>query len=467
LVHPDVSQRIEDPYDDNEFANQFTNNEFDTVEVLHVEWLASNEIGKKDSSGRVAYIEDRYEGYRIGYDIYFGMKRSEHVIRSQRDPYKASLTYSGMAYNQRQGEPYSMVWNLKDVQDMYDITQFHRNNLIATAGVAGTRVNIAGIPKILGNDFMERLMKWVALRKQGMELIDPTEEGAQLFNHYGEFQGGIDGNAINGINAILQTLERQVVLTTGITDQMLGQIQEREAVENVKTGIRQVSLITLNIFDLLAGARKRILTSLIDNAKIAFKKGKIGSYKVGPTHVAFKIDNKDFTLTDYNIQVTPSSRDALKLQKLESLVNELVGAGAIKPEVAIKLALAESLLEAKRIVKDSLKAEDPQGKQIQEMDQQLQQYEEQLKEASQQAEQLQRKADQMSAEKLELDKARLQLDAEIKKREVEVKEKAQKAKEEFDTLQAEARKEIVQLEREQLYVQGGDKKAQEVNNSKF
>ena len=458
-------QRMEDPEDDNTFSNQFTNNEFDTVEVLRVEWLASNELGKS-KDGNKKYIEDRYEGYRIGFDIYFGMKKSEHVIRSQSDPYKANLTYSGMAYNQRQGEPYSMVWTLKDVQDMYDITQFHRNNLVATAGVAGTRVNIAGIPKILGSEFMERLMKWVALRKQGMELIDPTEEGAQLFNHYGEFQGGIDGNAINGINAILQTLERQVVLTTGVTDPMLGQIEEREAVENVKTGIRQVSLITLNIFDLLGGVKRRVLKSLIDSAKISYRKGKVGSYKVGPTSIAFKIDKSDFSWTDYNIQVTTSSRDAIKLQKLEGLVSELVGAGLIKPEISINLVLADTLLEARKIVKESMGGDDQQGQQMQEMDGKIQQYEEQLKETTKQAETLQRQVDKDIATQLGLDNARLQLDQEIREREIVVREKAQKSTEEKEKEDIKAKREIVQLEREQLYVEGGNKQAQEINNSK-
>jgi len=461
-------QRLEDPYynDDDNVYNQYTGNEFDTVEVYHVEWLASNELDGKTKDGKKGYIEDRYEGYRIGYDIYFGLKKSEDVPRSQNDPYKTSLTYSGMSYNIRQGEAYSMVWNLKDVQDMYDITQFHRNNLVATAGVAGTRVNIAGIPKVLGSRFMERLMKWIALRKQGVELIDPTEEGAQLFNHYGEFQGGIDGNAINGINAILQTLERQVVLTTGVTDQMLGQIEEREAVENVKTGIRQVSLITLNIFDLMSDARKRILTTLINNAKTSYKKGKMGAYRVGSASIAFKIDRKDFVWTDYNIQVTNSSRDALKLQKLEGLVSELVGGGAVKPEVMVNLILADTVAEARDIVRQGLSSDDNEG-QMKQMDDQVKQYEQQLKEAGAQAEKLQREADILIRERLNLDKEKLKIESENKTRELNIKEKVATDEARFKEQEMRAKREIVQLEREQLYVEGGNSNAREINNNKI
>jgi hypothetical protein len=466
-------------YYDDEFSNfrQYTGDSIDVIEVMHVEWLASNKIDKTQSQDKnpverkaalqkSGWIESRYEGVRILGNIYIGTGKSKHVIRTQNNPYKASLSYSGLSYNIRQGEAYSMVWNLKDVQDMYDITQFHRNNLVATAGVSGTRVNIAGIPKILGGQFMDRLMKWVALRKQGVELIDPTEEGAQLFNHYGEFQGGIDGNAINGINAILATLEHQVVLTTGVTDQMLGQIEQREAVENVKTGIRQVSLITLNIFDLLDGARKRALTNLIDLSKVSYTKGKQGSYKVGHRSIAFKIDKDDFTWTDYNIQVTNSSKDALKLQKLEQVVMELIGAGQIKPEIAVDLTLANTIFEAKTIIRKGMMTDEEKQKQLEQMDKQLKEYEQQLKEQSSQAASLQQQKDKFSAESMQLDRERFELEKKYKERELALNEQKAKDEKEFKDQEIRAKREVVQLEREQLYVEGASAQAKEINNSK-
>jgi hypothetical protein len=53
---------------------------------------------------------------------------------------------------------------------------------------------------------MTRLTKWVTLRKQGLELVDPTEDGANLFQHYGDFNASIQGDAINAVNAILESL---------------------------------------------------------------------------------------------------------------------------------------------------------------------------------------------------------------------------------------------------------------------
>ena len=459
-------------------SNQFTGDNLETVEVFHVEWLASSKYDKKPvqarnpvdrpkALGTQGWIEHRYEIIRLAGDIYIGGGKSKNIPRSQDNPYKASLSYSGISYNQRQGEPYSMVWNLKDTQDMYDIMQFHRNNIVANSGVAGTRVNLAGIPKILGSNFMERLMKWIALRKQGIELIDPTEEGAQLFNHYGEFNGGLDGNAINGINAIMQTLEHQVVLTTGVTDQMLGQIEQREAVENVKTGIRQVSLITLNIFDLLDNGRRMALGSLIDLSKISYTKGKQGSYKVGAKSIAFKIDQSHFKWTDYNIQVTNSSKDTLKLQKLEAIVTELIGAGIVKPETAINLVLANTIFEAKAIIAKGMSQDEEGQQQTQQMQEQLQQYEEQIKEAGNEANKAQQEKDKYNQAEMALDRERFEFEKESKRLEIAILDKKQQSEADYRRKEIDAKEAIVQLEREQLYIEGGNAQAKEINNNKI
>jgi hypothetical protein len=63
---------------------------------------------------------------------------------------------------------------------------------------------------------MTRLTKWVT-RKQGLELVDPTEDGANLFQHYGDFNASIQGDAINAVNA-LESLAVQADIVSGCPD---------------------------------------------------------------------------------------------------------------------------------------------------------------------------------------------------------------------------------------------------------
>jgi hypothetical protein len=69
--------------------------------------------------------------------------------------------------------------------------------------------------------------------------LSPTEDGANLFQHYGDFNASIQGDAINAVNAILESLAVQADIVSGVPRQMLGVIEQRDAVENVKVGINQ------------------------------------------------------------------------------------------------------------------------------------------------------------------------------------------------------------------------------------
>jgi hypothetical protein len=55
-------------------------------------------------------------------------------------------------------------------------------------------------------------------------------------------------DAINAVNAILESLAVQADIVSGVPRQMLGVIEQRDAVENVKVGINQVSVLSLEMF---------------------------------------------------------------------------------------------------------------------------------------------------------------------------------------------------------------------------
>jgi hypothetical protein len=126
---------------------------------------------------------------------------------------------------------------------------------------------------------MTRLTKWVTLRKQGLELVDPTEDGANLFQHYGDFNASIQGDAINAVNAILESLAVQADIVSGVPRQMLGVIEQRDAVENVKVGINQVSVLSWRCLEILTGV---LTAETLDNFKWAYRnKPKQGIYNNG------------------------------------------------------------------------------------------------------------------------------------------------------------------------------------------
>jgi len=479
--------------------DQHTNSTWDTLPVYHVEWLANNEVkidkeeqvklevvdhisrskywkdslvpdsylGVGAGNGEVndtVYRLDRYEGIRIGWDIYLNLGKSKHMPRSIAAPYKTTLSYNGCVYNDRNSKPYSLALSLKNIQDSYDIITFFRDNLIANSGVDGSRINLAAIPKVLGQDFMERMLKFIAFRKQGLELYDPTEEGANLFQHYGEFRGSLDGNVIQSLNLVLESLQAQADMVTGVNRYMYQAAEQRDAVTNVKTGIKQTSLIIKDMFESIFDSRKNMLIDLVNLAKISYRDGKRGSYILGHKTVLFNAQPEHFRFSDYNIYVVNSSKETLKLEKLNAIAPQLVGKGSIEDETLVKILMTESTTEVVQLVEDSLLKKKEENNAIKQLQQQLQQLTEQAK-------QLEQQLQKTTQEKEALEK----VDREYKNKELEMRyaredKRIEIAQEELDLTERIAEEEaakdnkIVQLEREQLYAEQSQGQAREIRN---
>lgn len=444
----------------------------DVLEVFHVEWLALNAIKftdeeKPDYAQTEGYMsdisdtgwrQDKYEGVRISGSVYVNCGKSIYTTRSESRPYETSLSYGGIVYNDRNGKPYSLVGAMKDLQDIYDVTQFYRDTLIANSGVPGSRINIAGIPKKLGNDFMERLLKFMALKKNGVELIDPTEPGAQLFQHYGEFDNSVNGNSLQALEMVLRAMEKQADTIAGTTPQMMGQIQQRDAVTNVETGIHQTQVMNEDLYELARTNTKRLLMSMLNMAKVCYKKGKKASYIMGAESYTFEILPEKFCFSDFAIAITFAGEDEVKIQEIRALAKELVKAQAIDPTVLSHIVMSDSVSEIQRLIDDSWKARKEendvlgQAKQkIAELQANLQDVEAKLNSATQQIATLNQAQDKFKGRELDLKEKEINL--RFKTEDSKLAEKTTN-----DARLVGVKEQEVQLEREQLYM--------ETNNAK-
>ena len=120
---------------------------------------------------------NRHEGVRIGEEVYITRGISENIIRSRSNPKECTLSVNGLVFSDRNGNPFSLVLNTMDLQDRYDLLLYYRDNLIANSGTIGDWIDETLIPSHLGVSMPERLAKWIALKKQGIGLLNSSEEG--------------------------------------------------------------------------------------------------------------------------------------------------------------------------------------------------------------------------------------------------------------------------------------------------
>ncbi len=386
-----------------------TSKYFRVFPTYEVEWLKTE---KEDGE----YIVNRYEGVRIGTNIYIPKGKAEHIVRSIDDKKSASLTVNGIFYSDRNGDPFSLLIKTANLQDKNDVLYFYRDNIISESGAAGDWLDVAHLPKFLGQDTTERLMKWKAYKKSGIALIDSSQEGTQMANTtFGGYDDTIKLNAIQAIDLAIQRNEEECSMITGVFREKLGGIEQRDAVTNVQVGVRQSTYITKQYYQVMDLMTREILIDILNLSKIVYKKGMSGTLILGDRlNQIFTALPEHYTTTDYDIHVTDSSEIVKEQELIKQLGMELTKGNMLDPETLIDLVTAKGLTRMKEDVKLSLAKKRKEADQVGKLSQQVQQMDQQLKQVTADAQKLQQELKKLNADKIQLEKERLEFEKQLK-----------------------------------------------------
>lgn len=413
---------------------------FKLLPVFEVEWI---DVDKENG----VYVQNRYEGVRIGESIYITRGKSENVIRSIDNPTKCGLSVNGIFLTNRNHEPQSLVLQCAPLQDKYDVVMYLRDNILANSGTAGDWLDISMLPTVLGSDLTERIQKWIAYKKSGTAIIDTSQEG-RAFNNNTSFAGFDDAVRIQTIQAfdlVLLRIEEQTSSITGVFRERLNGIQQRDAVSNVEAGARNSYIITKPFYQQMDTLTIDILGDCLNMAKIVWKNGLTGTIILGDKmQRIFTALPEHFTHTDYDIHIVPSTQILKDLQQLQGIVVELIKGSMIEPDMAVEAMTARSLTELKDKITKAWAKKKKEADQIGQLQQKLQETMQQLDQMSQQNQQLQTKLESLNEAKLQLEKEKLKTDADIRWFTAQTDR-------EYKTKQAEVDSKKIEVELAQMY----------------
>lgn len=389
-------------------ADTYETFNFKLLPVYEVEWI---ETDKK------TFVQDRYEGVRIGQSIYIPRGKSKNVIRTQDAPSKCGLSVGGLFLINRDHTPQSLILQCSALQDKYDVVTYLRDNILANSGTVGDWLDISMLPNAIGSDLTERIQKWIAYGKAGIKLIDTSQEGRGFNNNttFAGFDDTIKAQVIQSFELVLQRIEDQVSSITGVFRERLNGIQQRDAVSNVEAGARNSYIITKPFYQQMDNLATDILSDCLDMAKIVWKDGLTGTLILGDKlQKVFTALPEHFTHTDFDVHIVPSTQILKDMQQLQGVVVELIKGGMIEPDMAVDAMTSQSLTELKDKIGKAWAKKKKENDAISQLQQQLQQAQQQIQQLTQQNQQLQTKVEQASEAKLQLEKDKAKADAEIR-----------------------------------------------------
>ena len=380
------------------------------IPVFEVEWIDVDKEGDD-------FIENRYEGVKIGQSIYILTGKSPDVIRTKDNPSKCGLSVNGLFFVNRSNEPYSLVLACSHLQDKYDLITFFKDNIIANSGTAGDWIDFSMLPTALGDDLTERLQKFIAYKKTGIAPIDTSQEGRAFNNNtsFAGFDDSLKADTIQAFELALDRIENTCSSITGVFRERLDGIETRAAVNNVKVGMRNSYIITKGYYQQMDTLSEDILIDSLNIAKKVWKRKPLTGILIlgDKLQKVFTALPEHFTFTDYDVHVTSSSKIMEEIDKIQQVMMEFIKAGQLDPDIAMECMTARSMTELKSKLSVAFQKRRDEVQNTQHLQHQLEELHKQLDRASQEKEKLMNKIESLNEAKLALDKQKIEYDYEI------------------------------------------------------
>ena len=341
------------------------------VPVYEVEWLETDKN----------FFMQRYETLRIGEEIYILKGKSDKVMRSKSNP-----SYCGLS----------------------------------NSGTVGDWIDLTLIPEKLGVNLPERLVKWQALKKQGLGVLDSSQEGriqagqSPLNTIFNGFDNTVKEQAIKAIQLAIDSIEQTASSITGVFRERLNGIEQRDAVTNVKIGQNNSFIITKQYYHQMDLIVNEMLLDCLNLAKVVFKNGLKGTIILGDKYQrVFTALPEYFTLTDHDVRILTSSEIARDLEQIKAILPEFVKSGGLPPDIIIEAITCKSIPDLKYKIKKAMRIQKDENNQIAQLTQQVEELQKQLQDASQQLDKSQKQIESLNQAKLQLEQQEIQMKYQI------------------------------------------------------
>ena len=346
-------------------------------------YVINKDMGEEE---RILYINEAWEGTKIGEKIYVNMRPRVVQYNRLSNPSRCHFGIVGSIYNLNNSRPFSLVDMMKKYNYLYDVVHDRLNKFMAKNWGKILRLDLAKIPKGWN------IEKWMYYAKaNGLAVEDSFSEGnigaatGKLAGAMNNASSGIIdaefGNSIQSQISLLEFIKMEMSDVAGISRQREGQISNRETVGGVERATLQSSHITEYLFIQHEDVKKRALECLLETAKIALKgRSKKFQYILADSSMRImEVDGDEFADSDYGLLVDNSQGAQELSQKIDMLAQAALQNQTLSFSTIMKLYNSSSLAEKQRIVENDERRIQERNQQLQQQQMQVQQQEAQMK----------------------------------------------------------------------------------------
>ena len=361
----------------------------ETFDFYPETYIIDKDKGEEET---IFWVNEAWEGTKIGKDIYIGMRPRAVQYNRLSNPSRCHFGIVGSIYNMNDDRPFSLVDMMKPYNYLYDAIHDRLNKHLAKNWGKIVQLDLAKVPK--GWD----VEKWLYFAKtNNLAIVDSFKEGnsglakGHLAGSLNNASSGVIdaemGNIIQQEVNLLEFIKMEMSDVVGISKQREGQISNRETVGGVERATLQSSHITEWLFYMHEDVKKRALECFLETAKIALKGRTLKfNYILGTGAIQIsEIDGDEFAENDYGLIVDSSNATQKLNSKMDILAQAALQNQALGFSTIMKLYGSCSLAEKQRMVETNEKRIQEQQQQQQQQQMEIQQMQIQQQAATEQA----------------------------------------------------------------------------------
>lgn len=313
----------------------------------------------KGETARYMWINEWLEGTRIGSDIYVRMRPRPVQYNKLSNPSYCHPGIVGSAYATNSYTAVSMMERTRPYQYLYDIYMDRLNKMSAKNQGKILELDLGMIP----DDW--DVTTWMHyLTSMNIAVKDSFKEG-NVGPAIGKLAGNLGHAGHNTIDlqnsqyiqehiGILEFIKREMTEIIGVSDQRLGQIENRETVGGVERSVTQSSHVTEWYFHMHENVRQRALQIFLETCKQVFK-GKehlLQNVLDDGSIEMFKLEGKGLE-AEFDVHVQASN----KVNELDATYNEIAKMAFQSDKASLsvltKLLTSDSMSERRRIIENA------------------------------------------------------------------------------------------------------------------
>ena len=343
------------------------------VTDIHAEVYVVDELMGETSKD--IWIAEWWEGVKIADKIYVQMRPCEHQFRRLSNPSKCHPGIIGKIYNLNEQKSFPLVSRMKSLQYLYNIIYDRLNESLAKNAGRILELDISMVPDGWSfQDVMTMAKKAGILVKDSSKIVNEGPAKGTLAGNLGHSGHSIidaeTGQYIQQHLGLLEYIRKQIGEISGISEQRLGNISNRETVGGVERSVMQSSHNTEYWFFLHEECKIDALNVFLDAAKIALRNNpKKRQYILEDyTTDIFNLEDLSFSDVDFGVFLTthPKAQEIDQLFKQNAMM--ALQANLITFTEVMDIYMSNSLSETRRkIEKAEKRRQEQQLKQQEQM----------------------------------------------------------------------------------------------------